>query len=68
MPPAVPTIIEIRQRCGGWKVFEAAGVEPVFLVKDQVLNYAHNRASLRSGEIRLFDAALRGKNRLQNAV
>jgi hypothetical protein len=68
MPPAVTTIIEIRQRRGGWKVFEAAGVEPVFLVKDQVLNYAHNRASLRSGEIRLLDLALREKNRLQNAV
>ena len=34
--------------------FEAPGVEPVFLQKDQALNYAQNRASFRSGEIRIF--------------
>jgi len=28
----------------GWKVFEAPGVEPVFLQKDQAINNAHDRA------------------------
>jgi hypothetical protein len=41
----------------GWKVFEAPGVEPVFLTKDQAINYAHNRASFRSGEIRILDSS-----------
>ena len=36
--------------------FEAPGVEPVFLQKDQALNYAQNRASFRSGEIRILDS------------
>jgi hypothetical protein len=40
----------------GWKVFEAPGVEPVFLKKDQAINYARNRASFRSGEIRILDS------------
>jgi hypothetical protein len=31
--------------------FEAHGVEPVFLDKDQAINYAQNRISLRSSEI-----------------
>jgi hypothetical protein len=35
--------------------FEAPGVEPVFLKKDQAINYAENRASFRSGEIRILD-------------
>jgi hypothetical protein len=52
----VTTIIEIRQWRNGWKVFEAAGVEPIFLVSDQALNYAKGRASFRSGEIRLLDS------------
>jgi hypothetical protein len=38
-------------------VFEAPGVEPVFPEKDQAINYAENRASFRSGEIRIIDAA-----------
>jgi hypothetical protein len=52
------TIIEIRPhgRCR-WKVFEAPGVEPVFLEKDQAINYAENRASFRSGEIRILDSS-----------
>jgi hypothetical protein len=37
--------------------FEALGVEPVFLVKDQALSYAKGRASFRSGEIRVLDSA-----------
>jgi len=40
----------------GWKVFEAPGVDPVFPEKHQVINYAQNRASFRSGEIRIFDS------------
>jgi len=51
------TIIEIRPLKSGWKVFEAPGVEPVFLAKDQALGYAHTRACFRSGEIRVFDPA-----------
>jgi hypothetical protein len=37
--------------------FEARGVEPVFLTKDQAINYAQNRASFRSGEIRILDSS-----------
>jgi hypothetical protein len=40
-----------------WKVFEAPGVEAVFLKKDQATNYALNRASFRSGEIHVFDSS-----------
>ncbi len=53
------TLIEIRPHRRGWKVFEAPGVEPVFLEKEQAINYAQNRASFRSGEIRIID--LNGK-------
>jgi hypothetical protein len=31
-------VIEIRLDRNGWKVFEAPGVEPVFLEKDQAIN------------------------------
>jgi hypothetical protein len=51
------TIIEIKPHRNGWKVFEAPGVEPIFLKKDQAINYAHNRASFRSGEIRILDSS-----------
>ena len=51
------TIIEIKPHRNGWKVFEAPGVEPVFLKKDQAINYAHNRASFRSGEIRILGSS-----------
>jgi hypothetical protein len=50
------TVIEIRPYRNGWKVFEALGVEPVFLEKEQAINYAENRASFRSGEIRILDS------------
>jgi hypothetical protein len=40
---------------GGWKAFEAIGVEPVFLKRQHAIDYAKCRASFRSGEIRLFD-------------
>jgi len=35
--------------------FEALGVEPVFPKKDQAINDAENRASFRSGKIRILD-------------
>jgi len=50
------TVIEIRPHRWGWKVFEAPGVEPVFPEKSQAINYAENRASFRSGEIRILDS------------
>ena len=51
------TVIEIRPHRNGWKVFEAPGVEPVFPEKDQAINYAQNRASFRSGEIRILESS-----------
>jgi hypothetical protein len=50
------TVIEIKPHRWGWKVFEAPGVEPVFAEKRQAINYAGNRASFRSGEIRILDS------------
>jgi hypothetical protein len=50
------TTIEIRPFRNGWKCFEAPGVEPVFLAKDQAIDYAQQRACFRSGEIRILDA------------
>jgi hypothetical protein len=50
------TVIEIRPYRSGWKVFEAPSVESVFLEKEQAINYAENRASFRSGEIRVLDS------------
>ena len=37
--------------------FEAPGVEPVFPEKRQAITYAENRASFRSGEIRILDSS-----------
>ena len=34
----------------------SAGVEPVFLEKDQAIRYAENRASFRRGEVRILDS------------
>jgi hypothetical protein len=53
----IATVLEIKPHRWGWKVFEAPGVEPVFLQKDQAINYAQNRASFRSGEIRVLDSS-----------
>jgi hypothetical protein len=50
------TVIEIKPHRNGWKVFEAPGVEPVFLEKRQAINYAETRACFRSGEIRILDS------------
>jgi hypothetical protein len=35
---------------------EVPGVEPVFLEENQAISYASNRASFRSGEIRILDS------------
>jgi hypothetical protein len=51
----VLTVIEIRPHRWGWKVFEAAGVEPVFTQQSQAIGYAETRACFRSGEIRVLD-------------
>ena len=51
------TVIEIKPHRWGWEVFEAPGVQPVFPEKRQAINYAENRASFRSGEIRIFNSA-----------
>jgi len=51
------TVIEVKPHRNGWKVFEAPGVEPVFITKDQAINYAQNRSSFRLGEIRVLDSS-----------
>jgi hypothetical protein len=51
------TVIEIKPHHWGWKVFEAPGVEPVFLKKEQAIDYATCRACFRSGEIRILDSS-----------
>ena len=48
---AMQTIIEIRSHFGGWKVFEAQGIEPYFTEREQALHYATSRTALRRGEI-----------------
>ena len=50
------TLIDIKPWRDGWKVIECAGVEPMFLVKDQALSYAKGRASFRSAKIRVLDS------------
>lgn len=50
------TIIELKPHGGGWKVFEAAGVEPVFPERDYALSYAQGRTAQRQGEIRILNA------------
>jgi hypothetical protein len=49
------TIIEIRSHFGGWKVFEAQGIEPYFSDRQQALHYAESRTALRRGEIRILN-------------
>jgi hypothetical protein len=48
------TIIEIGPFRNGWQVYEAPGVQPVFLRKEHVIDYATRRACFRSGEIRIL--------------
>ena len=47
----------VRTRILLLTLIETPSVEPVFLKKDQVINYTHNRAGFRSGEIRIFDSS-----------
>jgi len=49
-------LIEIRPYRNAWKVFEAPGVEPVLLSKDDAIDYAQQRACFRAGEIRVLDS------------
>jgi hypothetical protein len=51
------TLIEIRPYRNAWTVFEAPGVEPVFLTKDDAISYAQQRACFRKGEIRILDSS-----------
>jgi hypothetical protein len=50
------TIIEIRPYRNGWEVYEAPGVQPVFLNQEQAIDYATGRACFRSGEIRILNS------------
>jgi hypothetical protein len=50
------TVIEIRPFRNGWQVFEAPGVEPVFLNQEQAIDYARGRACFRYGEIRIVNS------------
>jgi hypothetical protein len=51
------TVIEVKPHRWSWRVFEAPGVEPVFLEKRQAIDYAETRACFRCGEIRVLDAS-----------
>jgi hypothetical protein len=51
------TVLEIRPFRNAWQVYEVPGVQPVFLTKEHAITYAKERASFRSGEIRVLDAA-----------
>jgi hypothetical protein len=53
----VVTIIEIRPFRNGWQVYEAAGVQAVFLNQQDAIHYATGRASFRSGGIRILDSS-----------
>ena len=50
------TIIEIRRFRNGWQVYEAPGVQPVFLKKEEAIDYATCRACFRTGEIRILNS------------
>jgi hypothetical protein len=50
------TIIEIRPFRNGWQVYESPGVQSVFLIQEQAIDYAQGRACFRSGEIRILDS------------
>jgi hypothetical protein len=50
------TVIEVKPHAWSWKVFEAPGVEPVFLKKRQASDYAETRVCFRKGEIRVLDS------------
>ena len=53
-------IIEVKPFRSGWKVFEAPGVEPVFVGSDsrrQAIAYAKTRQGFGQGEIRVLNSA-----------
>jgi hypothetical protein len=50
------TVIEIRPFRNGWRVYESAGVQPVFLNQQDAIDYATGRACFRTGEIRILDS------------
>ena len=50
------TVIEVRPFRNGWQVYEAPGVQPVFLTQEQAIGYAQDRACFRSGEIRILNS------------
>jgi len=53
------TAIDLKPHRGGWKVFEAPGVEPFFIgatAKDQALGYAKHRQRSNSRSIRILDS------------
>jgi hypothetical protein len=39
------------------KLYEAPGVQPVFLNQGDAIDYATGRASFRSGEVRILDSS-----------
>jgi hypothetical protein len=53
MTAGAMTLIEVRPHRWGWQVYEAPGVQPVFLSKEQAIDYATCRACFRAGEIRI---------------
>jgi len=55
------TLSEIKPHRWSWKAFEAAGVEPAFLTKDDAMSYAQTPARFRTGEIRVFDSTGNGE-------
>jgi len=47
--------INVRPAGRFWKVFECPGVEPIFTVQEQALDYAKLRLMNRGGEIHVTD-------------
>jgi len=52
-----PSQTRIRPFRNGWQVYEAPGVQPVFLNQEQAIDYVVCRACFRSGEIRILDSS-----------
>ena len=50
------TIIEIRPFRNGSEVYQAPGVQSVFLRQEQAIDYAQDRACFRSAEIRILNS------------
>ena len=51
------TVIEIRPYRGGWRCFEAPGVQPYWIgeyAKQSAIDYARARVKFSSGEIRVL--------------